>query len=115
MRSRPVLAVATACAALAGAGLSAAPASAARSCAPVEHLLAGTSDEGDLTSIKATKVSCRTARSVARGAWLKASASTPTGPVRTLTYEGWKVRGDLRGAKDRYTATKGGRRITWRA
>jgi hypothetical protein len=113
MRHR-IVATATTCAVLAGVGLSAAPASAASSCAPVRDLFAGTSDEADLTSIRATRVSCRTARSVARGAWTTAVGMTPTGPVRTYTWKGWKVRGDLRGAKDRYTATKGSRKITWR-
>jgi hypothetical protein len=114
MRPRSLAATTTACLALAGLGLTAAPASAARSCAPVRNLFPGTSDEADLTRIRATGVSCATARSVARGAWKAAAGTTPTGPIRTTTYRGWRVRGDLRGAQDSYTARKGSRRITWR-
>jgi hypothetical protein len=39
---------------------------------------------------------------------------TPTGPTRTLTWNGWSVRGDLTGASDSYVATKGDRRVRWR-
>ena len=34
--------------------------------------------------------------------------------IRTFTWNGWKVRGDLRPASDRYVATRGSRRVRWR-
>lgn len=69
----------------------------------------------DLRHILATRVSCRTARRVARGAHRKALASTPPrGGVRRFTWHGWKVRGDLRGRSDTYLARSGAKRVRWR-
>ena len=69
----------------------------------------------DLSHITATGVSCRTARSVARGAHRKALGITPpVSGIRTFTWNGWKVRGDLRPASDRYVATRGPTRVRWR-
>jgi hypothetical protein len=92
-----------------------AAAAAARSCAKVADPFAGTRYEGsDLTRIRATGVACSTARRIARGAQRKALGITPTSPIKRFSYDGWSVRGDLRGEHDAYTATKGARRITWR-
>jgi hypothetical protein len=52
---------------------------------------------------------------VARGAHKKALGLTPPpGGVRTLTWDGWRVSGDLRGSHDSYVATKGALRVRWR-
>lgn len=100
---------------LAAAGASAGPANAARSCAAIKNPYAGTRDEGaDLNGIRATGVSCTTARKVVRGAHRKALGMTPTGPVRRYTWNGWKVTGDLRGNRDSYMARKGGKVVRWR-
>jgi hypothetical protein len=88
----------------------------ARSCAPVANPYPGTRYEGeDLKRIRATGISCRRARRVARRAHRKALALPPplTG-VRRFTWNGWRVRGDLRGSSDRYVARKDGKRVTWR-
>ena len=76
----------------------------------------GTPYEGvDLTQIRALRVSCRTARSVARGAHRKAvGLSAPASGVHEFTWNGWRVRGDLRPAVDRYIARKGSRRVRFR-
>jgi Protein of unknown function (DUF1524) len=69
----------------------------------------------DLSHILATRVSCRTARRVARGAHRKALATTPPrSGVRRFTWHGWKVKGDLRGRSDSYLARAGAKRIRWR-
>lgn len=111
-----LLALAVTLLALAAAPLApAAQAATPRRCADVENPYAGSKYDGaDLSRIRATKVSCTTARRIARRAHRKALGMTPTGPIRRLTYDGWRVRGDLRGDDDAYTATKGSRRITWR-
>jgi hypothetical protein len=105
--------VGVACA-LAGAGATSAQA-ATRSCDRIVNPYKGTRYEGvDLRRIRATDVSCRSARRVVRGAHRKALGSTPppTG-VRRFTYNGWKVSGDLRGSSDRYVATKRDMRVRW--
>jgi hypothetical protein len=96
-------------------GPAATPAAAARSCAPVVDPYAGTRYEGvDLTRIRATGVSCTTARRVARGAHRKALGLPVTGPVKRLTWNGWRVSGDLRGERDSYVARKGDDVVRWR-
>lgn len=87
-----------------------------RSCQPVKNPYPGTRYEGvDLSQIRALRVSCTTARRVARGAHRKALGITPPpSGVRTLTWNGWRIRGDLRPNSDRYLATKGSRRVRWR-
>ena len=94
----------------------AAPAAETRSCRPVVDPYAGTRYEGtDLSDVRATGVSCATARRVARGAHRKALGLTPpAGGIRRFTWRGWRVRGDLRGATDRYTAVRGDKRVRWR-
>jgi hypothetical protein len=90
---------------------------AAKACAPVVNPYPGTRYEGvDLTRIRATAVSCRGARRVARRAHRKALGLTPTpSGIRRFTWNGWIVTGNLRGDSDRYAATRGGgRRVTWR-
>jgi hypothetical protein len=91
-------------------------AEAARSCKPVENPYPGTRYEGvDLTRIFAAKVSCRTARRVAKGAHAKALGLTPPADgIRRFTWRGWKVTGNLRPSSDRYLATKGAKRVRWR-
>lgn len=94
-----------------------APAVAAgRACSPVVNPYPGSRYEGvDLSNIRATGVSCRTARSVAKGAHARALGLTPPeSGIRRFTWNGWRVRGDLTGASDRYVATRGSRRVTWR-
>jgi hypothetical protein len=106
--------VAGALCALAGAGSPAADAAAARSCARVENPYPNSRYEGvDLKRIRATGVSCRTARRVARRAHHKALGMTPTTPVRTFNWRGWRVTGDLRGSNDRYVAKRGAKRVRW--
>jgi hypothetical protein len=76
----------------------------------------GTRYDGvDLTRITATGVSCKTARRVARGAHRRALGLQP-GPsgVRSFTWNGWRVTGDLRPSSDRYLARRGGKRVRWR-
>jgi hypothetical protein len=92
-------------------------AGAARACEPVVNPYPGTRYEGvDLSGIRAERVSCRTARRVARRAHRKALGMTPppTG-VRKFTWRRWTVTGDLRGTRDRYVArARGGKRVRWR-
>ena len=94
-----------------------APAGAAvtRSCGSVADPYPGTRFEGiDLRQIRATGVSCRTARRVARGAHRKALGLTPPpSGVRRFSWDGWRVSGDLRGDDDRYLATRNGARVRW--
>ena len=100
----------------AAAGTPSAHAVAARSCSPVVNPYSGTRYEGvDLTQIRATGVSCATARRVARGAHSRALGLTPSpSGVRRFTWSGWRVTGDLSGASDRYLATRGAKRVRWR-
>jgi hypothetical protein len=94
----------------------AAPAATTRACGSVADPYPGTRYAGeDLTRITATGVSCRAARFVARGAHRKALGLTPDASgIRTFSWNGWKVTGDLRPAHDRYLATRGGTRVRWR-
>ena len=91
-------------------------AAATRSCGSVKNPYPGTRyADVDLTHVTARGVSCATARSVARGAHRKALGLTPPlSGIRTLTWQGWKVSGDLRPSHDRYVATKGSKRVRWR-
>jgi hypothetical protein len=94
-------------------GVSAADA-AARTCKPVLNPYPNSRYEGvDLTRIRATNVSCRGARRVARRAHYKALGLPPTA-VRRFTWRGWQVTGDLRGPSDRYVAVRGAKRVRWR-
>ena len=107
--------IALSCVALVAAWGPPADAAAYRSCRPVMDPYPGTRYEGeDLRQIRALRVSCATARGVARGAHREAleSAPPPSG-IRRFEWRGWRVRGDLRRASDRYLATKGGRRVRW--
>lgn len=87
-----------------------------RSCQPVRNPYPHTRYAGeDLTHIRAFRVSCATARSVARGAHRHGLGMTPPpSGIRTFTWQGWRVRGDLRAAHDRYVASKGRERVEWR-
>jgi hypothetical protein len=97
------------------AGLPSAVAAATRSCGSIANPYAGTRYEGvDLRRIRATGVSCRIARRVAKGAHRKALGLTPpTSGFRRFTWDGWRVTGDLRGSSDRYVATRGETRVRW--
>jgi hypothetical protein len=88
----------------------------ARACAPVVNPYPGTRYEGDdLRRIRATRVTCRGARRVARRAHRKAlSLPPPLTGVRRFTWHGWRVTGDLRPSSDRYVAKKGRKRVSWR-
>ena len=87
-----------------------------RSCGSVKDPYPGTRYAGvDLTHITAKGVSCATARRVARGAHRKALGLTPPpSGIRSFTWDGWKVSGDLRGSHDTYVAAKGSERVRWR-
>ena len=89
---------------------------AVRSCAPVINPYPGTKYDGvDLTQIRATGVSCRRARRVARRAHYKALGLPPSqSGIRTFWWNGWHVTGDLRGDSDRYVARRGAKRVRWR-
>jgi hypothetical protein len=110
------LLVLAACALVAAATLAgSAGAATTWSCGSIANPYPGTRYEGvALSRITATGVSCRTARRVARGAHRRALGIPPTSPIRTLRWSGWRVRGDLRPAHDRYVATRGSARVRWR-
>ena len=95
---------------------SAAPAATTRSCGSVSNPYPGTRYAGvDLSRITATGVSCRTARSVARAAHRIGLGITPRfSRIRSYTWNGWKVTGDLRPSSDRYVATRRGAKVRWR-
>lgn len=94
----------------------AAQAASYHSCAPVRNPFPHTRYAGvDLTHIRALHVSCATARRVARDEQRHALGITPSASgIRTFTWQGWHVRGDLRPVHDRYVASKGGARVQWR-
>jgi hypothetical protein len=87
-----------------------------RACAPVLNPYPNTRYSGvNLSHIRATGVSCTTARSVAKGAHRRALAMTPTpSGIRRFTWNGWHVTGDLKPASDVYVATRGTKRMRWR-
>jgi hypothetical protein len=115
MRHRLALLAVCLCAAVVAA-VPATQAATTRSCGSVKNPYPGTRYAGvDLSHITATGVSCTTAKRVARGAHKKALGLTPPpAGVRHLTWEGWKVSGDLRGNSDKYVAGKGSKRVRWR-
>jgi hypothetical protein len=85
-------------------------------CAPVVNPYPGTRYAGvNLSHIRATGVSCTTARSVAKGAHRKALAMTPSiSGIRRFTWNGWHVIGDLKPASDVYIARRGSKLVRWR-
>jgi len=87
-----------------------------RACGSIANPYPGTRYDGaDLSRITATGVSCATARRVARAAHRRALALTPSpSGIRTFTWNGWRVTGDLRPSHDRYVATRRGTRVRWR-
>jgi hypothetical protein len=115
MRTRLVLLVACVTVAVA-AVVPASQAATTRSCGSVKNPYPGTRYAGvDLSHITATGVSCATAKRVAKGAHRKAlSLTPPPSGIRSFTWDGWKVSGDLRGNNDKYVASKGSRRVRWR-
>jgi hypothetical protein len=87
-----------------------------RSCRPVVNPYAGTRYEGvNLSRIRASGVTCRIARRVARRAHRKAlaMAPSPNGFLR-FNWHHWRVVGDLRPPSDRYVATRDGKQVRWR-
>jgi hypothetical protein len=86
-----------------------------KACSPVLNPYPGTRYAGvDLRRVRATGVTCATAHRVARGAHRRALAITPPlSGIRHLTWDGWRVTGDLRGAHDTYVATRGDKRVRW--
>jgi hypothetical protein len=115
MRSRLAL-LAVAAAALAAALAPAASAAPTHRCAAIHDPYPNTRFAGEsITNITAKNVGCVTARFVARGAHRKALGLTPTASgIRTLSFNGWRVTGDLRPVHDRYVATKAGAVVRWR-
>ncbi len=113
---RTAIAVASLCLMLTVVGAPAAQGATYRSCRPVTDPYAGTRYAGtDLRRIRALRVTCASARGVARGAHRKALGLTPPpSGVRRFTWNGWSVTGDLRGDSDSYYAVKGSRRVRWR-
>jgi len=85
-------------------------------CRPVVNPYPHSRYEGiDLSHIRATRIPCRIARRIARGAHRKALTITPPpSGVRRFTWHGWKVRGDLRGRFDSYVARSGAKRVRWK-
>ena len=102
--------------ALAALVVAAPGAQAAQRCKPVLNPYPGTRYRGvDLTRVRATGVSCATARRVARRAHRKALRfTTPVGGIRQFSWHGWQVTGHLRGDTDRYSARRPGKRVSWR-
>ena len=88
---------------------------AAKACGRIVNPYEGTRYEGaDIRRIRTIGVSCRRARQVARGAHRKALGITPPpSGVRHFGWRGWRVTGDIRGASDRYLATRGEKRVRW--
>jgi hypothetical protein len=115
MRTRLVL-LALCLSVAGGALVPVAQAAATRSCGSVKNPYPGTRYAGvDLRHITAKGVSCATAKRVAKGAHKKALSLTPSASgIRTFTWEGWKVSGDLRPSHDTYVASQGSRRVHWR-
>ncbi|HEX2413869.1 MAG TPA: hypothetical protein VHJ37_01510 [Thermoleophilaceae bacterium] len=89
---------------------------AARSCKPVVNPYPNTRYDGvDLSRIRATGVSCRVARRVARRAHHKALGLTPPpSGIKRFNWRGWRVTGNLRASSDRYVAARGAKRVRWR-
>jgi hypothetical protein len=88
---------------------------AAASCGSLKDPFSGTRFSGEaVSSIRASGVSCATARGLAKKATLRGliMGKTDSGKKR-FTIDGYRVRGDLRGTPGRYTATNGNRRISW--
>src|SRR3954447_11415268 len=117
-RARPPRPALRAAAPPAWAGVVSPAASAAPThrCAAIHDPYPNTLFAGEsITNITARNVGCVTARSVARGAHRKALGVTPTaGGIRTFSFNGWHVTGDLRPAHDRYVATRAGAVVRWR-
>ena len=87
-----------------------------RSCSPVVIPYPGTRYDGiNLSHIRAEGIGCDKARKVAKGAHKKALGITPPPDgIRRFQWNGWKVVGDLRPSSDKYVATRGGKRVSWR-
>jgi hypothetical protein len=115
MRRRLAL-LATAAATLAAALTPAASAAPTHRCAAIHDPYPNTRFAGEsITNITAKNIGCVTARFVARGAHRKALGLTPTASgIRTFSFNGWHVTGDLRPTHDRYVATKAGAVVRWR-
>jgi hypothetical protein len=97
-------------------GALAAPvAASADTCRPVHDLpeLDGSRYEGtDIIRIRTVGVGCRRARRVAHQATVKGFRLGAT--VLSYRWRRWRIKRDLRGDIDRYVATAGAARISWR-
>lgn len=98
------------------AAMPATSSAAVRSCSPVVNPYPGTRYEGiNLSHIRAEGIGCDKARKVAKGAQRKALGITPPPDgIRRFRWNGWTVTGDLRPSSDKYVATRGGKRVSWR-
>ena len=85
-------------------------------CSPVIDPYPGTRYEGvNLSHIRATGISCRIARHVARHAHEKAlGLPLPASGVRHFVWHDWTVTGDLRGPSDSYVAKLDTKQVRWR-
>jgi hypothetical protein len=85
----------------------------AASCDPVVNPYEGSVYEGiDLKRIRAEDINCPNARRVARKAHREALAmAPPPSGILRFKWQGWEVRGDLRGPSDKYDATRGEKRV----
>lgn len=86
------------------------------SCKPVRNPYPGTRFDGiDLTHIKADGVACSKARRVAERAHKRGLGLIPSpNGTRTYRWNGWKVRANLRPARDRYVATRRHKKVRFR-
>lgn len=84
-------------------------------CKSISNPYAGTRYKGvDLRKIRAAHVKCREARRVVKGAHKKGlSITPPASGIRYYGWQGWQVRGDIRGDHDHYSARRDGATITW--
>ena len=112
---RAVALAAVAASLLTGGAATPVASAAERACAPVRNPYPDTRYDGvDLRRIRAEGVTCRRARRVARRVHRKAiGLPVPADGERRFSWNGWSVRGDLRGDEDRYTARLGERRVKW--
>ena len=115
MSSKRLLLLACALCVLAGVSAPTVGGASALACGRVVNPYPDTRYEGvDLRRIRATGVSCRKARRVARGAHRRALGFTPpTSGVRRFTWHAWRVTGDLRGPSDLYVAKHDRKRVRW--
>lgn len=90
------------------------PASGGENCRDVKNPYEGTRYDGvPLSDIEAKGITCGNARRVAKGAHKKGLAMSGGSQI-SYRWQGWRVKGDLRPASDRYVATRDDRKVSWR-